>query len=494
MPFPMKFRNNARFLLIAYTLIWSFRAFGQYQAGTVYYGANNYIEYRAGNLPIIITASHGGTLTPASIPDRNCTNCTYVQDANTDDLAAKMDAALRTTLGGYPHIIINHLHRIKLDANREIVEAADGNAAAEAAWREWEAFILAAKNDIVQNSGKGLMIDLHGHGHTIQRLELGFGLSASQLRLSDATLATTTYRNQTTIKNNIINNPNSYNTPQMLRGDFALGTLLAARGYPSVPSQQDVAPMVGEDYFDGGYNVLRYGSMDGTTIDAIQIECNFTGVRNTSANRTAFATQVAAAIKTYLQKHYFPTVPIILSKFEGIRVGFINRLIWKTETEINNVGFDIERSTNGKDFEKWIFVPSKAKNGNNSGTFDYTIDDNTPLSILTYYRLKQTDFDGKTTYSPVIAIESQKGKNAMTIYPNPSKGIIQIVINNSEEGQSSLTLYNLQGQLVFQKNIEQTLNVTDIKVELPPLSKGTYFLKLSNKNNSFTSQIKVFIE
>jgi N-formylglutamate amidohydrolase len=490
----MKFRKDARLWLIVYTLISSFSAFGQYQVGTVYYGVNNYIEYRAGNLPIIITAPHGGTLEPASIPDRNCTGCVYVQDANTDDLAAKMDAALRTALGGYPHIIINHLHRKKLDANREIVEAADGNAEAEAAWREWETFVLAAKANVVQNSGKGLMLDMHGHGHTIQRLELGFALSGSQLRLSDATLAGTTYRNQTTIRNNITNNPNSFNTPQMLRGDFALGTLLAARGYPSVPSQQDVAPMVGEDYFDGGYNVVRHGSRDSTTIDAIQIECNYTGVRNTSANRTAFATQSAAAIKTYLQKHYFSTLPITLLKFEGFRFGTVNRLMWKTETEINNKGFDIERSTDGKAFEKWAYVPSKTKNGNSNAPFDYEIDDNTPLSNLTYYRLKQTDFDGKTTYSPIISIENQKGKNALTVYPNPSKGTFHIVINNKEEGQSIVTLYNMQGQLVFQKEMEQMQNVTDIKIALPSLSKGTYFLKLWNTKSAFASQIKVFIE
>ena len=195
--------KNKYFLLhIALAILLAFSASGQpYQAGTVYFGVNNYIEYRAGNLPIIITAPHGGNLMPASIPDRNCMVCVTIADANTDDLAAKMDATLRTSMGGFPHIIINHLHRIKLDANREIVEAANGNAEAEAAWHEWEAFILAAKADIVQKWSKGLMIDLHGHGHTIQRLELGFDLSAAELRLSDATLESTTFRDKTSIKN-----------------------------------------------------------------------------------------------------------------------------------------------------------------------------------------------------------------------------------------------------------------------------------------------------
>ncbi|MBL7813805.1 MAG: T9SS type A sorting domain-containing protein [Saprospiraceae bacterium] len=465
-----------------------------YQAGTVYYGANNYIEYRAGNLPIIVTAPHGGDIEPVSIPDRSCANCIIIADANTDDLAAKLDASLRTSLNGYPHIIINHLHRSKLDANREIVEAADGNATAEAAWREWEAFVLAAKNNIIQNSGKGLMIDLHGHGHTIQRLELGFDLTAAELRLSDATLDNTTYRDKTSIKTNITNNPNSFNTPQMIRGDFALGTLLADRGYPSVPSKQDVAPALGDDYFDGGYNVERYGSNDGSAIDAIQIECNYTGVRNSSANRTAFATQAAAALKAYLQKHYFPVLPVSLSQFAGVRMGAINRLLWQTEVETNNAGFDIERSLDGKNFTKWAFIPSKAKGGNSNRPLEYTLDDNTPLSILTYYRLKQTDFDGQIAYSRIISVEGQKGQNVLSVYPNPTKGKLNIIINNSEEGQAHLSLYSLQGQLVWQKTMELTNGTADVSLELPPLSKGVYILRVSDRKNSFASQTKVFVE
>jgi Secretion system C-terminal sorting domain len=149
------------------------------------------------------------------------------------------------------------------------------------------------------------LIDLHGHGHDNQRLELGYLLGDADLRLSDSTLGTPQYKSQMSIKNLIINNLNSLNTAQLLRGQFALGTLLAANGFPSVPSQQDVAPLISEFYFNGGYNTLRHGSRDSTTIDGIQIECNFTGVRNTYDNRRRFATQLAATLRVYFGKHYF---------------------------------------------------------------------------------------------------------------------------------------------------------------------------------------------
>ena len=276
-----------------------------YQAGNTYFGKQNYIEYHAGNLPIIITAPHGGSLEPTTIPDRTCATCTTVMDGNTLELALQIDTALRQTFGCFPHIVLNRLHRKKLDANREIVEAAQGSADAETAWKEWHQYIQAAKNDIVRRYGRGILIDLHGHGHTIQRLELGYLLTDNNLRLSDSIISTPQYRNIASIKNLILNNLNNYNTAQLIRGPFALGTLLGTNNFPSVPSQQDVAPDVADLYFNGGYNTVRHGSSDSTTIDAIQIECNFTGVRNTYDNRKRFATELAKALKVYLGKHYF---------------------------------------------------------------------------------------------------------------------------------------------------------------------------------------------
>jgi N-formylglutamate amidohydrolase len=295
-------------LLIAFlfTLFHALIAHSQvYQAGITYLGSQNYIELRAGNLPIIITAPHGGRLEPTTIPDRNCATCTTVMDANTMELAYQIDTAIRQVFSCFPNIIVNRLHRKKLDANREIVEAANGSADAEVAWQEWHKFIQAAKNDVVRRYGRGILIDLHGHGHTIQRLEVGYLWDDPDLRLSDATLATPQYRDKLSIKNLVLNNLNGFNAAQLVRGQFALGTLLAANNYPAVPSQQDPAPAIGDDYFNGGYNTLRHGSKDSTTIDAIQIECNLTGVRNTFDNRRSFATQLANSLKIYLGKHYF---------------------------------------------------------------------------------------------------------------------------------------------------------------------------------------------
>ena len=159
-----------------------------YIPGESYFGQNDYIEFIAGNLPIVISAPHGGGLEPIEIPDRDCTGCVYVRDSRTQELVRQMSDAIFEEFGCYPYIIINRLHRKKLDANRDIGDAADGDPLAEQAWFDFHDFIETAKDSITGNFGKGLYLDLHGHGHDIQRLELGYRISKSELQLSDSEL------------------------------------------------------------------------------------------------------------------------------------------------------------------------------------------------------------------------------------------------------------------------------------------------------------------
>ncbi len=267
--------------------------------GQSYFGTSDYIEYIAGNLPVIVAAPHGGSLKPVELPDR--TYGTTTIDSNTQDLARKIQQAFLARFGGYPHVIICRLHREKIDCNREIVEGAQGHAPTETAWTEFQDFISAARQSVTAQFGRGLFLDIHGHGHTLQRLELGYLLHDTDLDLSDSTLDAGSHAASASIRNLDVLSPVAFS--QLLRGANSLGGLLATRGYPSVPSP--AIPSPGTDlYFDGGYNTLQHGSRDAGTISAVQIECNFTGVRDSAANRTAFATELASAADAYFGEHF----------------------------------------------------------------------------------------------------------------------------------------------------------------------------------------------
>ena len=139
--------------------------FAQYEAGTTYFGTDSYTEYNAGSLLIIVVAPHGGKLKPNEIPDRDCDGCVVNEDFETQQLSRLIDSALFNLTVCHPHVIINKLHRSKLDANREVIEATDSTAASEVYWSDFHNFVEAAKATVTKNFGKGLIIDMHGHGH-----------------------------------------------------------------------------------------------------------------------------------------------------------------------------------------------------------------------------------------------------------------------------------------------------------------------------------------
>jgi hypothetical protein len=288
---------------------------GPYTPGQSYFGRNNYIEYVAGNAPVIFTAPHGGSLIPSEIPDRTASACggaaTTTTDLNTDDLVRSMQQKHFARFGTYPHIVIVHLARRKLDANRTNPEAACGDAEANIALDEWHDFIDVAKASVLATSGKGWYMDMHGHGHSIQRLELGYLLSSSQLNLSDAALdANIAFQDTSSFQTLSESAPISFSA--LVRGTTSLGTLYANNGFRSIPSSAEPRPN-SDTYFSGGDNTRRhacgaeataFGGVTGGNICGVQIEANYTGVRDNDTNRDRFGEATAIVLEQYLATHW----------------------------------------------------------------------------------------------------------------------------------------------------------------------------------------------
>jgi hypothetical protein len=271
----------------------------------IIYGANNYTEYHIGNIPVIISVPHGGNLTPSVIPDRTCNNAVTVTDKNTIELVQQIDTAFAKATGCHPYIIYCNLHRSKLDCNRNITDGACGNAIAENAWNEFNYFIITAQASAQsQYGGKALYIDIHGHGNPIQRLELGYLLYDYELAYSDIVLNTGKYVGHSSIQNLVSTNVNGYTHAGLLRGDFALGTLLSNAGFPSVPGKQIPFPETTANYFSGGYNTAHHTSYaQNNTVNGLQIECNYTNVRDSYSNRKLFSDSLVSVLRKYLEIH-----------------------------------------------------------------------------------------------------------------------------------------------------------------------------------------------
>jgi len=276
---------------------------GPYQSGKVYFGRENYIEYYAGNLPIILSAPHGGQLTPDEISDR--TYGTFVTDLNTYELTKTIMDSMIVRFGGYPHVILCKLKRTKLDANRDSIEAAQENKYALRAWQEYHHYIEVAKKKITNDQGSGLFLDIHGHGINPDgfydlRTWLGYLISSEELDQSNGALNTNSYQSKSSISAWV--DSSSYSFIEVLRGKVSFGSILDSLGYKSLPSINDLSPD-GMRYFSGGYNTARHGSRSGGVISSIQIELPKPGIRDNQSTWSSYSKALNSTISEYYKIH-----------------------------------------------------------------------------------------------------------------------------------------------------------------------------------------------
>lgn len=264
------------------------------------FGTDRFVEYAPGDLPIVITSPHGGDLNPESIPNR--TVGSVERDFNSLLLARALVDALEKTSGRRPHLIASHLHRRKLDPNREIKEAAAGNPQAERAWGEFHDFIREATKAAVAKHGFAFLIDVHGHAHPLPRLELGYALTGVQLNQGDAAFEKSNFAAISTLRD--LHARLGGSGADLIRGPRSLGTLFTERGIRAVPSAQEPGPGPGP-FFSGGYIVHTHAGGTGSAkVDGVQFEAWRNGIRDTEENRRRFAAIAAEVLAIFLRERY----------------------------------------------------------------------------------------------------------------------------------------------------------------------------------------------
>ena len=174
--------------------------------------------------------------------------------------------------------------------------------------------------------------------------------------------------------------------------------------------------------------------------------------------------------------------PIELLTFTAAPNGNKVAINWQTVTETNNQYFTIERSADGKNFSELTRLNSVAPNGNSTSLLSYQFFDESPFSGASYYRLKQTDYNGKFAYFNMVSVDFLKSKNiTFTVYPNPNLGEFTVNfagIENNHEVQ--IILSDEFGKEVYSTSLYAN-SMEANKVSLTPdtkISKGKYFCTL----------------
>jgi hypothetical protein len=171
------------------------------------------------------------------------------------------------------------------------------------------------------------------------------------------------------------------------------------------------------------------------------------------------------------------SLPVTLLNFSGEKENNNNKLLWTTATEINNDYFELERSYDALNFEKIVEVDGAGNSSNilNYYQFDFNFDRTKPVS---YYRLKQLDFDGQYSYSNIVALDNDTKIGEILIYPNPATNYLNITNNKSEV--TNYQIYSVEGKLIHQGEFMSTH-----KIDLNQYSSGTYLIKLISRNKVY---------
>ncbi|GJQ64794.1 MAG: hypothetical protein SCALA702_38470 [Melioribacteraceae bacterium] len=175
---------------------------------------------------------------------------------------------------------------------------------------------------------------------------------------------------------------------------------------------------------------------------------------------------------------YNAPIPVELSSFAANVVGETIQLAWETATETNNKGFEVERSEDGESFTKVGYIDG---NGTTSEKQAYNFTDHHAVSGTYYYRLRQVDFDGTSSYSDAVEVdfvptEYSLGQN----YPNPFNPSTRIKFAVPVDSKVTVTLYNMLGQKV-QEIVSQNYSVGlhEVDFNASELSSGMYIYSIS---------------
>lgn len=187
------------------------------------------------------------------------------------------------------------------------------------------------------------------------------------------------------------------------------------------------------------------------------------------------------------------SLPIELASFTG-RLTDDNQveLDWSTEIEVNNHFFTIERSADGVNYTELATVEGA---GNSTQPRQYTLLDAKPLSGTNYYRLKQTDYDGKNAYVGTVAISTKNTADGMTatLYPNPLNGrTLGIELTGQDIATSNninVTVTDMTGRTIYTNNLG---NVSQTTVNLPSgMAAGMYLVSVNNGTQVYQQKLLV---
>ena len=249
----------------------------------------------------------------------------------------------------------------------------------------------------------------------------------------------------------------------------------------SVPSEYNKLVVLGWD--DGPGNWANYGGVEHGTWSPPNDVAEFN-----SEDPVPFTERIL----TLGSRDVANPLPVEFLFFRGEKRGDLNELTWATATETNNDRFVIERSLDGVHFNPIGQVNGA---GNSSNINHYTFHDDSPPQKVTYYRLKQVDFDGQEDFADNVVVIDRAGTSASyggVFYPNPARnGELKLELTGSDGRSSVVSFVDLSGR-VMERHIIQPIDAQSQTISfITDLPAGVYIVEVRNSKQRFTSRVVI---
>lgn len=154
---------------------------------------------------------------------------------------------------------------------------------------------------------------------------------------------------------------------------------------------------------------------------------------------------------------------------------------WTTASELNNQSFTVERSKEGRQWEQMATLPGA---GTSTVKHEYRFIDVYPYSDISYYRLRQTDFDGTSTISKVVSLFIESKSSSISIYPNPATD--EFIIEGDGLQKATITIANMLGQQFPMPPKSENGKIIFTPTNLP---RGTYIVIIRNGSSVIWKKI-----
>ncbi|MEO6819354.1 MAG: T9SS type A sorting domain-containing protein [Ginsengibacter sp.] len=182
-------------------------------------------------------------------------------------------------------------------------------------------------------------------------------------------------------------------------------------------------------------------------------------------------------------------LPLQLLYFKGSYDGKVNVLKWKTTNENYFKSFDLQKSSNGQDFET---ISSLTGNSAPVKSVEFVFTDAFPFAGSNFYRLKMVNADNSFTYTEIINLISEGRKLIISgIYPNPVKGIFQVKINSASQVQSNIEIVDFSGRRIFSKTYTINEGSGKIEIDASTFKNGVYMFLLKSPTGEILEKYKL---